>query len=49
MIPDLYSAHIVVPDSYIGAVSSAMFAGMMFGAIGWGACEFTSVAMVGRR
>ncbi|KAG6898420.1 hypothetical protein C0992_004131 [Termitomyces sp. T32_za158] len=29
----------VVPDSYIGSLSSAMFAGMMFGAIGWGTCS----------
>ncbi|KAG6835928.1 hypothetical protein H0H93_013263 [Arthromyces matolae] len=28
-----------VPDNYIGGVSSAMFAGMMFGAIGWGTCS----------
>ncbi|KAG6919261.1 hypothetical protein DXG01_008057 [Tephrocybe rancida] len=31
--------HYDVPDSYIGSVSSAMFAGMMFGAIGWGTCS----------
>ncbi|KAJ7601244.1 major facilitator superfamily domain-containing protein [Mycena floridula] len=31
--------HYSVPDSYIGAVSSSMFAGMMFGAVGWGACS----------
>lgn len=29
----------VVPDSYIGTVSSSMFAGMMIGAVGWGTCE----------
>lgn len=29
-----------VPDNYIGAVSSAMFAGMMVGAVGWGTCSF---------
>jgi hypothetical protein len=28
-----------VPDSYIGTVSSSMFAGMMVGAIGWGTCK----------
>jgi hypothetical protein len=28
-----------VPDGYIGIVSSSMFAGMMFGAVGWGTCE----------
>ncbi|KAF8349514.1 MFS general substrate transporter [Amanita rubescens] len=28
-----------VPDSYIGVLSSSMFAGMMFGAIGWGTCS----------
>lgn len=31
--------HYSVPDSYIGALSSSMFAGMMFGAVGWGACS----------
>ncbi|KAF8625910.1 hypothetical protein AX17_006636 [Amanita inopinata Kibby_2008] len=31
--------HYSVPDSYIGAVSSSMFAGMMFGALGWGTCS----------
>ncbi|KAF8628622.1 hypothetical protein AX15_003759 [Amanita polypyramis BW_CC] len=31
--------HFYVPDSYIGAVSSSMFAGMMLGAIGWGTCS----------
>ncbi|KAA1469701.1 MFS general substrate transporter [Dentipellis sp. KUC8613] len=31
--------HYAVPDSYIGTVSSSMFAGMMFGAIGWGTCS----------
>ncbi|KAG5646001.1 hypothetical protein DXG03_004603 [Asterophora parasitica] len=31
--------HYDVPDSYIGTVSSSMFAGMMFGAIGWGTCS----------
>ncbi|ESK88018.1 membrane transporter [Moniliophthora roreri MCA 2997] len=31
--------HYSVPDNYIGAVSSSMFAGMMFGAIGWGTCS----------
>ncbi len=30
--------YLAVPDNYIGAVSSSMFAGMMFGAIGWGTC-----------
>jgi len=33
----------VVPDQYIGILSSCMFAGMMVGAIGWGACEFRTV------
>ena len=28
-----------VPDSYIGGVSSSMFAGMMIGAVGWGTCK----------
>ncbi|EAU86401.2 membrane transporter [Coprinopsis cinerea okayama7 len=28
-----------VPDSYIGAVSSSMFGGMMIGAVGWGTCS----------
>ncbi|KAJ6583947.1 MFS general substrate transporter [Mycena vulgaris] len=31
--------HYSVPDNYIGAVSSAMFAGMMIGAVGWGTCS----------
>jgi hypothetical protein len=30
-----------VPDNQIGLLSSAMFAGMMFGAVGWGACTLT--------
>ncbi|KAF7987083.1 hypothetical protein HWV62_249 [Athelia sp. TMB] len=29
----------MVPDSYIGSLSSSMFAGMMFGAVGWGTCS----------
>ncbi|KAJ3787641.1 MFS general substrate transporter [Lentinula aff. detonsa] len=31
--------HYDVPDNYIGAVSSSMFAGMMIGALGWGTCS----------
>ncbi|KAE9403218.1 MFS general substrate transporter [Gymnopus androsaceus JB14] len=31
--------HYTVPDNYIGAVSSSMFAGMMIGALGWGTCS----------
>ncbi|KIL00200.1 hypothetical protein PAXRUDRAFT_821900 [Paxillus rubicundulus Ve08.2h10] len=31
--------HYSVPDSYIGILSSSMFAGMMVGAIGWGTCS----------
>ncbi|KAI0754860.1 MFS general substrate transporter [Daedaleopsis nitida] len=31
--------HFSVPDSYIGTLSSSMFAGMMFGAVGWGTCS----------
>ncbi|KAJ7133593.1 major facilitator superfamily domain-containing protein [Mycena epipterygia] len=31
--------HYSVPDNYIGVVSSAMFAGMMIGAVGWGTCS----------
>ncbi|TFK26851.1 MFS general substrate transporter [Coprinopsis marcescibilis] len=31
--------HYNVPSSYIGTVSSSMFAGMMFGAVGWGTCS----------
>ncbi|KAJ6585433.1 major facilitator superfamily domain-containing protein [Mycena capillaripes] len=31
--------HYSVPDNYIGIVSSAMFAGMMLGAVGWGTCS----------
>lgn len=31
--------HFDVADSHIGTLSSSMFAGMMFGAIGWGTCS----------
>jgi len=31
--------HYAIPDSYIGTVSSSMFAGMMIGAVGWGTCS----------
>ncbi|KAJ7043097.1 MFS general substrate transporter [Mycena alexandri] len=31
--------HYSVPDNYIGFVSSAMFGGMMIGAVGWGTCS----------
>ncbi|KAH7915443.1 major facilitator superfamily domain-containing protein [Hygrophoropsis aurantiaca] len=31
--------HYSVPDGYIGSLSSSMFAGMMFGAVGWGTCS----------
>ncbi|TFK63042.1 MFS general substrate transporter [Pluteus cervinus] len=31
--------HYSVPDSYIGTLSSSMFAGMMVGAVGWGTCS----------
>lgn len=31
--------HFSVSDAYIGTLSSSMFAGMMFGAVGWGACS----------
>ncbi|KAL4081150.1 major facilitator superfamily domain-containing protein [Scleroderma citrinum] len=31
--------HYAVPDSYIGVLSSSMFAGMMVGAVGWGTCS----------
>ncbi|KAI0346052.1 MFS general substrate transporter [Trametopsis cervina] len=31
--------HFGVPDNYIGTLSSSMFAGMMFGAVGWGTCS----------
>ena len=27
-----------VPDSFIGYLSSSMFAGMVIGAVGWGSC-----------
>ncbi|KAJ7845404.1 major facilitator superfamily domain-containing protein [Mycena olivaceomarginata] len=33
------SSSTTVPDSYIGIVSSTMFAGMMLGAVGWGTCS----------
>ncbi|KAG6885648.1 hypothetical protein C0993_011782 [Termitomyces sp. T159_Od127] len=39
MLPRVQIHYDVVPDSYIGSLSSAMFAGMMFGAIGWGTCS----------
>lgn len=29
-----------MPDNYIGYLSTSMFAGMMFGAVGWGSCKF---------
>lgn len=29
---------VAVPDNYIGALSSSLFAGMMIGAVGWGTC-----------
>ena len=32
------SSSCTVPDSNIGILSSSMFAGMMFGAVGWGSC-----------
>ncbi|KAL0565988.1 hypothetical protein V5O48_016027 [Marasmius crinis-equi] len=31
--------HYSIPDNYIGTLSSSMFAGMMFGAVGWGTCS----------
>ncbi|KIJ64572.1 hypothetical protein HYDPIDRAFT_90001 [Hydnomerulius pinastri MD-312] len=31
--------HYLVPDKLIGTLSSSMFAGMMFGAVGWGTCS----------
>ncbi|KAG8214375.1 MFS general substrate transporter [Butyriboletus roseoflavus] len=31
--------HYLVPDNYIGTLSSSMFAGMMVGAVGWGTCS----------
>ncbi|KAI0695996.1 major facilitator superfamily domain-containing protein [Cytidiella melzeri] len=31
--------HFSVPDRYVGTLSSSMFAGMMFGAVGWGTCS----------
>ncbi|KAH9964760.1 major facilitator superfamily domain-containing protein, partial [Russula compacta] len=31
--------HFSLPDNQIGLLSSAMFAGMMFGAVGWGTCS----------
>ncbi|KAF5340081.1 hypothetical protein D9758_013141 [Tetrapyrgos nigripes] len=31
--------HYSVSDAYIGTLSSSMFAGMMFGAVGWGTCS----------
>ncbi|KAI8994255.1 MFS general substrate transporter [Trametes punicea] len=31
--------HFSIRDSYVGTLSSSMFAGMMFGAVGWGTCS----------
>ncbi|CDO69845.1 hypothetical protein BN946_scf184884.g4 [Trametes cinnabarina] len=31
--------HFAIRDSYVGTLSSSMFAGMMFGAVGWGTCS----------
>ncbi|KAI0826913.1 MFS general substrate transporter [Trametes gibbosa] len=31
--------HFDIHDSYVGTLSSSMFAGMMFGAVGWGTCS----------
>ncbi|RPD62502.1 MFS general substrate transporter [Lentinus tigrinus ALCF2SS1-7] len=31
--------HFSVSDSFIGTLSSSMFGGMMFGAVGWGTCS----------
>ncbi|EGO19340.1 hypothetical protein SERLADRAFT_418566 [Serpula lacrymans var. lacrymans S7.9] len=31
--------HYSISDNYIGLLSSSMFAGMMFGAVGWGTCS----------
>ncbi|KAF8491171.1 MFS general substrate transporter [Russula emetica] len=31
--------HFALPDNQIGLLSSTMFAGMMFGAVGWGTCS----------
>ena len=38
-ICELSSDPLPVPDNYIGTLSSSMFAGMMFGAVGWGTCS----------
>lgn len=42
-ILSLDSQRALVPDTYIGVVSSSMFAGMMIGAVGWGTCESTLI------
>lgn len=34
--------HFDVPDHSIGWLSTLMFAGMMFGAVGWGTCKHVS-------
>ncbi|KAL1950548.1 hypothetical protein VTO73DRAFT_5672 [Trametes versicolor] len=31
--------HFAIRDTYVGTLSSSMFAGMMFGAVGWGTCS----------
>ena len=33
-----------VPDNQIGLLSSTVFAGMMFGAVGWGTCTLTCLS-----
>ena len=40
---------LTVPNNYIGAISSCMFGGMMFGAVGWGTCEYCNYMSVKRR
>ncbi len=45
-LPSSSRSRNAVPDSYIGILSSSMFAGMMFGAVGWGTCIFFSSLMI---
>ncbi len=40
MLHRLLQLYFLVPDRYIGAVSSSLFCGMMFGAVGWGTCTW---------
>ena len=38
-VPQSHLISAPVQDRYIGLLSSSMFGGMMFGAVGWGTCR----------